>query len=177
VKRRSRVLWVLGALLVAGVFLQNRFGTVARVRRLWPLIRFAAVRADVDPHLLAALVHAESSGDPAAGRAGGAVGLLQLTPAAARDAAGGRAVEAAELRRPERALELGAAYLAGLLARFGEERLGLAAYRLGPTRIAREVEAAGGPAPFLRAFDHHPAAFYVAKVQGLKRLYRRLEGE
>ena len=176
-KRRTRALWLLGAFLVAGVWLQNRFGTVARVRRLWPRISFAAARAGVDPHLLAALVHAESSGDPAAGREGGAVGLLQLTPAAARDAAGGKAVSPAELRRPERSLELGAAYLAGLQARFGEERLSLAAYRLGPTRIAREVEAAGGPDPFLRRFAEHPAAVYVARVRGLKRLYRQLEGE
>src|SRR5262245_10972578 len=98
----------------------------------------AAGRASIDPLLVAAVVREESSYYPRARARVGARGLMQLMPDTARPMAQARRlpVDSGEfLEDPAVNLELGSAYLAGLLREFGDARVAVAAYNAGPTRV------------------------------------------
>lgn len=90
----------------------------------------AAVKAGVDPALLASLVWAESGFQPAAKSHAGAIGLAQLMPATAA----GLGVDPHD---PAQNLEGGARFLRSMLDQFGTPALALAAYNAGPGRVAR----------------------------------------
>jgi hypothetical protein len=78
-----------------------------RVRSRWgPLIHSAAAEAGVPPSWVAGIIWAESGGDPSAVSPAGAVGLMQLHSAAARQ---GHTLE--QVRDPELNVRLGAQYL------------------------------------------------------------------
>jgi soluble lytic murein transglycosylase-like protein len=107
-----------------------------RVLALAPRV-FAVARAyDIDPLLLHAIAHVESRHNPEARSAAGALGLLQVMPATARrfgveDGPGA-------LYDPAVNLEVGAAYLKSLQARFGNDlELVLAAYNAGEGAVER----------------------------------------
>lgn len=96
--------------------------------------------SDVPPLLLVALIEQESEFRPEARGPRGALGLMQLRPATAREVAGKIGVrldEDEQLHTPELNLRLGAAYLASLYERFGNWEAALTAYNLGPTRTRR----------------------------------------
>lgn len=136
-KRRR---WWWFGLLVAAVLLVT-VATSRPVLRLFFPLRFAglitqASRAHrLDPHLVAALIRVESSFDPAAKSAKGAVGLMQLMPETAAwiaDQKGVPRVETAELAVPRVNVDYGAWYLRELLDDFeGDVILTLAAYNSG----------------------------------------------
>ena len=90
----------------------------------------AAERAGLDPYLVAAVVREESSYYPRALSRAGARGLMQVMPATAE-----RMGRGAGLDDPRANLEIGAAFLAGLLKQFGDPRLAVAAYNAGPRRL------------------------------------------
>ncbi len=171
---RRRILFVLGSVIVFVVFLENIEGPVSRVKSLWPIIKTVSERAEVDPYLVAAMVHAESGGDPEAGTREGPVGLLQLLPPAVLDATGNKDLGLKVLKDPVTNLSIGTKYLALLLERFGEERLAISAFRLGPTRIQKDMEKAGGRKRFLEGFRDHPAYLYTKKVLNLRELYKKI---
>ena len=98
----------------------------------------AAQRANVDPFLVSAVVREESSYNPQARSRVGARGLMQLMPDTARPMARvrGLAFQDGELLDdPAANIELGSAYLGGLVRDFGDARLAVAAYNAGPTRV------------------------------------------
>jgi soluble lytic murein transglycosylase len=107
------------------------------------LVREAAQRADLDPFFVAAVIREESSYDPRARSAVGAVGLMQLMPETARDlAAEARVAYAAPaaLWEPPVNIALGAHYLGRLRARFQEPLLVAAGYNAGPQRVQRWLQ-------------------------------------
>jgi soluble lytic murein transglycosylase-like protein len=94
-------------------------------------ITAASRAAGLHPWLVAAVVEAESRYDRLAVSRAGARGLMQLMPAVWTD--GG-------IRDPHNAkanLRVGCAHLKGLLARFGDLPLALAAYNAGPVVVER----------------------------------------
>ncbi len=98
----------------------------------------AAGRSAVDPFLVAAVVREESSFYPQARSPVGARGLMQLMPETARPMARARGLSFNNgdlLDDPAANLDMGSAYLAGLLREFGDARLAAAAYNAGPTRV------------------------------------------
>jgi hypothetical protein len=97
-------------------------------------IRAAAVKAGVDPLLLASLVRAESGFRPRAVSSAGALGLTQLMPDTARG------MHVADPFDPADNVAAGARYLANNLRIFGRVDLALAAYQAGKGA----VRAAGG---------------------------------
>ena len=107
-----------------------------RVLALAPRVAAVARTYDIDPLLLHAIAHVESRHDPRARSAAGALGLLQVMPATARrfgvdDAPGA-------LYDPAVNLEVGAAYLKSLQARYGNDlTLVLAAYNAGEGAVER----------------------------------------
>jgi soluble lytic murein transglycosylase len=96
------------------------------------------------PHgLLHALMRQESAFDPAIVSPASAVGLMQLMPATARQAAAEIPLtfDEGDLTRPDVNLKLGAFYLAKLLKMFGGNVvLAAAAYNAGPRAVSHWVE-------------------------------------
>ena len=101
----------------------NRFGSE---------IETAARRSGLDPALILSVVMEESGGDPAAHSPKGALGLMQLMPATARELGVEDRTDAAQN------LEGGSRYLAEMLAKFaGKLDVALAAYNAGPGTVGR----------------------------------------
>jgi hypothetical protein len=94
------------------------------------LINHFASRFDLDPHLVAAIIQAESNFDPKAVSARGAQGLMQLMPDTARD------LMVQDPFDPAQNIEGGTRYLRSLLDTFeGDLTLSIAAYNAGPTVV------------------------------------------
>jgi soluble lytic murein transglycosylase len=99
----------------------------------------AALRYDVAPETILAVIRIESGFDVDATSDAGAVGLMQILPSTAEEVArelrlpwtGGE-----QLRDPATNIRLGTHYLTKLLARFDDLALALAAYNEGPERVA-----------------------------------------
>lgn len=98
------------------------------------LIFATAERHAVNPHLVAAMVRAESAFDPRAVSRKGAAGLLQLMPSTARRFG----VSQEEIFDPERNLEAGVRYIRWLSERFaGDLPMILAGYNAGEATVDR----------------------------------------
>ena len=151
----------------------------ASVVRWWEDIQQAARRHDVDPQLVAIIVLVESGGDPEAKSPAGATGLMQLMPATARELAGQAGMSdfgQDRLTDPRTNIELGTAYVAQQLKRFGQTsdpdwqasvELAAAAYNGGPgTVTAMQDGSRGLPAETRR---------YVTWVGGMWRERRLAE--
>jgi soluble lytic murein transglycosylase-like protein len=95
-------------------------------------INTAAKKYRVDPALVRAVIHAESAFRPGARSKKGALGLMQLMPATARD------MEVADAMAPEDNIFGGVRYLAWLLSENGgNTTLATAAYNAGPGAVKR----------------------------------------
>ena len=93
-------------------------------------IRSAALRHEVDPLLVKAIIKAESDFNPSAVSRVGALGLMQLMPDTARE------MRVSDPFDPAENINGGTRYIRKLLGMFkGNIRLALAAYNAGPTRI------------------------------------------
>ena len=143
--------------------------------------RRAADRVGEGPYLLMAIARRESSFSPDAASSAGARGLMQLRPAAAREAAqrlGRPAPEAGALSDPGRNIELGAAYLDGLLERFqGNRPVALAAYNAGPGRV--DAWLADEPQPFdvwIESIPYRETRHYVQAVLAYRVILARRDG-
>jgi soluble lytic murein transglycosylase-like protein len=120
-----------------------RVKDLRRVEAWLPAIEAAAAEAEIDAFLLAGVVYAESRGDAQAVSGAGARGLCQLMPSTAEELALRVDVDGPPYA-PEDNLRMGARYLRELLDRFdGDVDLALLGYRMGPTRVAREVREQG----------------------------------
>lgn len=105
------------------------------------LIFAAARKHQVNPHLIAAVIRAESAFNPRALSPKGARGLMQLMPATAKR----YGVRTAELFQPERNIEAGVRYLSFLTDRFaGDLPRILAGYNAGEGSVDRY----GGVPPY-----------------------------
>ena len=118
----------------------------------------AASKYGVDPNLVAAVIWAESSGDPNAVSTRGAKGLMQLMPETAQSLGVKRIFD------PGENVEGGTRYLRQLLdAQGGDVKLALAAYTAGPEAVRRH----NGVPPY------RETALYVGRVI---RVYERAGG-
>jgi soluble lytic murein transglycosylase-like protein len=97
-----------------------------------PLIREASERYGVDPSLVKAVIHQESSFNPYAVSRAGAKGLMQLMD----DTGEGYGVT--DPFDPQQNIRAGTQFLSGLLRKYnGNEGVALAAYNAGPGRVDR----------------------------------------
>ncbi|HSK75686.1 MAG TPA: transglycosylase SLT domain-containing protein [Thermoanaerobaculia bacterium] len=119
------------------------------------LIYEVAVRHAVNPHLVAAVIHVESSFNPRAISRKGACGLMQLLPDTARRFG---LKHKKEIFDPAKNLEAGVKYLKWLTRRFdGDVQRVLAAYNAGEGAVDRF----GGVPPYRETKN------YVQKIFGL----------
>jgi soluble lytic murein transglycosylase-like protein len=117
------------------------------------IIKRASQQFDVDPHLIKAIIKAESSFEPDAISESGAKGLMQLMPGTARDMKVNNPFD------PEENILGGTKYLSLLLKRFKRNtRLAVAAYNVGAT----SVDSCNGvpPIPQTRRFVERVMAYY-----------------
>lgn len=150
--RWALLLAALGIAVICGwtAWSASQRAELARVEAWAPQILVAARLSQLDPFLLAGLVYAESRGRADAVSSVGARGLCQLKDATAEEMADKLGISGDAPFPPEKNLILGAAYLSLQIARMGGDvDLGLLCYRLGPGRVARELDAAGGAEAWL----------------------------
>jgi soluble lytic murein transglycosylase-like protein len=115
-----------------------------------------AVKNDIRPELVAAVVEAESQFKPAARSGAGAVGLMQLVPRT------GKWMGAKDLTNPVQNITAGTKYLRYLSDRFdGNETKILAAYNAGEGNVQRF----GGVPPFKETQN------YLKKVRNYEKEY------
>ncbi len=148
----------------------------------WPReVGDAAARAGVDRFLVAALVREESNFFPGARSRAGARGLMQLMPDTARGLALRRGLAFGDgelLDEPAPNLQLGAAYLASLLAEFPDPRLAAAAYNAGAARVREWWAARKGDDVelFIEQIPFEETRHFVKRVMVSWEEYRRLYG-
>ncbi|MCK6458284.1 MAG: lytic transglycosylase domain-containing protein [Planctomycetes bacterium] len=168
--------------LIWGGLLFSLLGSIAilviahrrSVEELLPDIAMAAARHNLDADLVAAVVEAESGGNPSAVSRAQAYGLMQVRIPTARDMAG-RDVTIDELFDPEVNLDLGCRYLRRMLDRYrGDVRLALMAYNAGPGKVDQWLAEEPDPARALRHKAYGETRAYVLKVLELAR--ERKEG-
>jgi hypothetical protein len=94
-----------------------------------------ALLAGLDPLLVLALIHVESSFDPDAVSYAGAVGLMQLRERTLRSEIQRAGLPPADPRDPVANVRAGIRYLRRLVRAFGSTDLALMAYNAGPNRI------------------------------------------
>jgi hypothetical protein len=115
-------------------------------------LRDAADKHSIDYELLQALIATESGFDAQAVSPKGAMGLMQLMPATARE------LGVADPFHPDDNIRGGVSYLASLMARYDQNvELALAAYNAGPGAVQRY----GGIPPYAET------QAYVRKVMAL----------
>lgn len=133
----------------------------------------AATDNDLDPSLLWALVREESYFDADIVSSAGAVGLAQLMPDTAADAARLERIASPDLRDPATSLRLGARHLAGLLRRVDAPVKALLAYNAGLNRVRGWERAAAGLAPdlLLETVPFAESREYVRKITVSALLY------
>lgn len=97
------------------------------------LIQQYATKYDIDPYLVAAVIHVESRNHPDAVSPAGAVGLMQIMPTTGEWIAGKLGISYSEeaLKNPEINIEMGCWYLNFLGQRFDSQATVLAAYNAG----------------------------------------------
>lgn len=111
-------------------FIAPKYGASVRHNAFDALIRSAAKRHGVDPALIKAIVHTESSFNPRAQSHAGAQGLMQLMPATADRFKVNNAYD------PAANIEGGTKYLAWLLRRFDNNiEYALAGYNAGEGNV------------------------------------------
>jgi soluble lytic murein transglycosylase len=103
----------------------------------------------VERALALAVTRQESGFNAAAVSSSGALGLMQLLPATAREVAGKMSLPFIQdklTRDPQYNVTLGSQYLSQMLQRFGGSyEIALAAYNAGPNRVARWLDTMGDP--------------------------------
>jgi soluble lytic murein transglycosylase len=140
-----------------------------------------AERVGLDPYFVAAIVREESSYYPRALSRAGARGLMQVMPATAAPMAALRGLPFRDgdlLDEPRANLEIGAAFLAGLLREFGDPRLAAAAYNAGPKRVRAWWSARRGDdvEAWVEQIPFDETRHYVKRVMLSWEEYRRLYG-
>lgn len=135
---------LLAVLMISGWCTAHRMhddNINSRLISLQPLIEENAQRTGLSVNLIRAVIRAESGGDPKAISKVGAKGLMQIRPLAEQDALKQLRLPEnlkGDLFEPKYNLLIGTTYLAHMVQRFeGDIYLGVAAYHMGPTRIAK----------------------------------------
>lgn len=181
--RRRKRLAVAVLVLVAGIILALLLADVLQdrmQRAVYPLeyeqtIRSASAERDIDPALVAAVIHTESHFDPQARSDQNAYGLMQLVPSTAGYVSRQSDIQG-DFREPETNIRLGVWYLNYLEDRYaGSERLMLAAYNAGEGTVDGWTQD--------ESFDvsqdipYPETASYVEDVRETRDTYADLYGE
>jgi len=176
-----RLILIGTVVLLAGLTFMFLRGPDSWQRRYYQLeyaaeIADSAARHRVNPHLVAAVIEAESDWQPDAMSAVGATGLMQVLPSTAKELArrgrvDGERFAPSRLSEPAVNIEYGTAYLRYLVERYHEVETALAAYNAGLAN-ADVWSAQGGD---IRKQIRFPETrYFVLKVSRAKDRYEAL---
>jgi len=143
-------------------------------------------RDGVEPALLRSLARQESNFDPKARSRSGALGVMQLMPATARETArriGLRYSKSKLTKDPAYNIRIGRAYITGMLERFnGSYILAIAAYNAGPHAVERWLRKNGDPRgggidpiDWIELIPYSETRTYVQRVLGNLQVFRYRE--
>jgi soluble lytic murein transglycosylase-like protein len=144
-------------------------------------IRKYAKKNGLDPYVVMALIHQESAFNPKAHSSVGAMGLMQLMPATAREL-GNRiqgSFRTSRLENPEFNIEIGTFHLRHMIDLFGGNvHLAVASYNAGQGNVMKWRRGNRRPMDeFLESIPFPETRNYVKRVQILSSGFRRLNGE
>ncbi|MFZ6017342.1 MAG: transglycosylase SLT domain-containing protein [Nitrospirota bacterium] len=143
--------------------IQTRDMKIERDKDYHKVIYEKAVKYEIDPSLVKAIIKTESNWNQRAVSRKGAMGLMQLMPATASEMA------LHDPFNPEENIEGGTRYLRYLLERFnGDLTLALAAYNAGPKTI--EIFGTIPPITETRQYVNKVLSLYNGKATKKKRL-------
>ncbi len=157
--------WIMPELVVASAEIETILTTSSVPDGAFPhkpipfhgIIDQVAGRYEVDPHLIRAIIFAESGYNPRAMSKKGARGLMQLMPSTAK------ALGVQDSYDPEENIDGGVRYFRSLLDRFdGDVQLALAAYNAG----SRHVRNYEGVPPF------RATRLYIKKVLKFRKKFK-----
>jgi len=135
----------------------------------------------LDPFFVAGLIRQESLFHPSIRSSAGAVGLMQLMPATAREVARSLGLRYEEdlLTDPAYNIQLGTHFLSSMLRRYeGRSQDALSAYNAGPSRASqwRSRPEAADRDVFMEHIPFRETRNYVKVVQQYARIYAALYG-
>lgn len=99
------------------------------------VVRIPVGEGFADPALVRAVIEVESAGNPSAISSKGAQGLMQLMPATAK-------LMGVDQNDPQQNVEGGSLYLQQQVNVFGDVKLAIAAYNMGPTALRKAMRQA-----------------------------------
>lgn len=143
-------------------------------------IHRSALENDLDPYLVAAIIHVESKFDPAAVSPKGARGLMQIMPETAEWVAGVMGLEAFNtnlLFEPDQNVKIGSWYLSSLMQQFNDDLIvSLAAYNGGRNRVTRWLSEGiwDGQVETIANIPLSETRDYVQKVLNTYNQYRNI---
>lgn len=146
-------------------------------------VQRAAEATAIQPTLLFAIARQESAFMPDARSPAGALGLMQLMPATARQTArkAGVRYRQSDLLSPEKNIVLGSRYLSELLSEFeGNRILAAAAYNAGPYRVKQWLSEREQKLPYdvwIETIPFRETRGYVQKVLSYSVIYSYRMGE
>ncbi len=147
----------------------------------WPLIKKYSTEHQLDPYMIAALIAQESTFTADVKSAANAYGLMQLLPVTGRQYAKtiNRKYSLSLLTTAEPNVQMGTAYFADLVQRFGGVHYALATYNAGPARVAHWIAERQGLErdEFIDDIPFPETQAYVKKILGTAEDYRHLYGE
>ncbi len=111
-----------------------------QIAAVQPEVEEAAKRYQIDPGLVNGIIWVESKFNARARGPGGTQGLMQLMPATARELAKSLG-ERPRPYDPGFNIRAGSLYLSRMIKRFGDVKLGLAAYHGGPGHVLKWQKA------------------------------------
>ena len=172
------------------VFIARRMGLEGEMLPVdgWPMA-VEPPSGQVDPAVMLALIRQESSFDHGVVSPAGARGLMQLMPATAQSLAqqiGGAPVTQVSLvTDTAQNMQLGAAYMHGLLDQFaGSLPLAVAAYNAGPSKVNQWLSDNGDPrtgaidmVDWIELIPYGETRNYVQRVLENVVIYRARRGE
>jgi soluble lytic murein transglycosylase len=153
-------------------------------RLLYPVAYADVIDAEanarkIDPALVAALIHQESSFNPRATSRAGAVGLMQVLPSVGASIAKARGMNGFErvlLYQPDVNIKLGMSHLDAMLEQYPRVEYALAAYNAGgaPVRRWRALRGADDPELFVERISYDETRDYVRILLRNQAMYRSL---
>ena len=155
-------------------------------RVLYPTAYADVIRAEagarrVDPSLVAALIHQESSFNPRAVSRAGALGVMQVLPSVGASIARSARVTPFErvlLFQPDVNIRLGTIHLDAMLRQYPNIVYALAAYNAGgsPVRRWRQKPGSGDPELFIERIPYDETRDYVRILLRNQATYKTLYG-
>jgi soluble lytic murein transglycosylase len=144
------------------------------------IIEKQAKNRDIDPYLIAALIRQESTFNPKARSAAGAIGLMQVMPRTGASVAGILGIDnftSAKLTDPETNVRIGVRHFSNLLNEYdGKLELVIASYNAGMTPVGRwrKIDHNGDIQVFTDRIPYDETREYVKILLRNARMYRLL---